>query len=171
MTIEIPLTKGYVAVIDEEDADLASKNWCADVCNKNLIYAITHLRIAVGRFTSVRLHRIIGSRIVGRDLEQGEIVDHCNGNGLDNRRANIRVVNKSINSLNSRLQKRNKSGYRGVRPHALSPNLWTAEITVNGVCHYLGLFDDPQKAHQAYCEAAKRYRGALTHHPHRQLSR
>jgi len=79
------------------------------------------------------------------------IVDHINGNKLDNRRANLRCVPYSHNNLNqgNRLRKDNTHGFRGVSQHRPS-GLWQARLTVGGKRHNLGYFKTPQEAHEAY---------------------
>lgn len=84
------------------------------------------------------------------------IVDHKNGNPLDNTRQNLRICNQSQNIANSRLNKRNTSGYKGVT-YMKSRRKWIAQIKVNYKNIFLGYFDDPYSAHIKYIEAAKFY--------------
>ena len=84
----------------------------------------------------------------------GEI-DHINGNRSDNRISNLRDVSRSENQWNQRkAQKQTSSGFLGVGWHPQSKK-WQASIQVKGKSKYLGLFDDPALAHEAYL-AAKR---------------
>lgn len=91
------------------------------------------------------LHRLI-ARPPGK-----LIVDHVNGNRLDNRRANLRCVPYSMNNLNqgNRLRSDNTHGFRGVSKHGPS-GLWQARLTVSGKRHNLGYFKTPEEAHAAY---------------------
>lgn len=84
-------------------------------------------------------------------------IDHINGMRSDNRLCNLRDVSKQENSHNQKKpNKRNTSGYLGVcRNKKL--NKWQSEISVNGRSIYLGLFNTPEEAHQAYLEAKKIY--------------
>jgi len=87
-------------------------------------------------------------------LEPGEplVADHINGNPRDNRRINLRICTQYENSLSRRLGRNNTSGFKGVTQ--VGPNRWAAYIRADGHSRYLGVFDSPEKAHQAYCEAA-----------------
>lgn len=94
-----------------------------------------------GKF--VYLHRLIGG------AERGQDIDHINGNRLDNRRANLRVVSRGQNLQNrTRLQKSNTSGIRGVYWSA-SREKWIAEAKVNSKSHRIGYFNDIEEASAA----------------------
>jgi len=81
-------------------------------------------------------------------------VDHVNGDGLDNRRSNLRVCNKSQNMANRGKQVNNTSGYKGVTFHKFSGK-WMAQCGKV----YLGLFVDPIFAASFYNETAKKAYG------------
>lgn len=149
-TIEIPLTKGYVAIVDWSDRDLAEKKWSSQVTKVNC-YAISHHK----RGETLILHRIVLERALGRCLAIDEYVDHINGNGLDNRRENLRVATKTQNNRNKAKSRSNKSGYKGVwRDKGKVKERWQAGITANGKKIHLGRFDTREEAHEAYCKAA-----------------
>jgi HNH endonuclease len=99
-------------------------------------------------------HRFIHLARLVVGLEEGNplVADHINGNPLDNRRINLRVCPHAKNMLNRRMHKNNTSGFKGVTQ--VGPNRWAANIALEGHFYYLGVFDSPEKAHQAYCEAA-----------------
>lgn len=98
------------------------------------------------------MHRlIIGAR-------EGEYVDHINGNGLDNRRSNLRIATAMTNQQNRKLQKNNKSGYKGVSWDNTN-RAWICQIRVNKRSKFLGYFKDAQEAGKAYDVAAEKYFG------------
>lgn len=76
-------------------------------------------------------------------------IDHINCDRDDNRMDNLRQATRSQNLANGRKKKQNKSGFKGVCRHATTGK-WSAEYQQDGKSHYLGLFDEPEKAHEAY---------------------
>lgn len=156
-TIEIQLTKGYVAIVDEQDADLALLKWYPAIkANKKIyVWRKTPL-VPMDQKKTIHLHRSIMERMIGRELTSSEIVDHKNNNPLDNRRSNLRMASKKTNSQNAKRRSDNSSGFKGV---TLSFGKWTAEIKVNGNRIRLGRYETPETAYSAYCEAAKKYFG------------
>lgn len=86
----------------------------------------------------VFLHR----QILGTD---GGIVDHINRDKLDNRRSNLRIVDKSTNLFNSGLFKHNKSGYRGIS-WSISAQKWLSRIQINRRVVHLGLYKNIEEA-------------------------
>ncbi len=152
----IPLTKGYSTVISAEDIDLVSLKWCASISTNGLPYAMRGAS-ANGKNTRQILHRVILERIIGRQVAKSEVVDHINGDTLDNTRANLRLASRSQNMANSQLAANNSSGAKGVcwdKTH----NSWQAQIVVNGKRIRLGRFKAKNDAIRAYNVAA------FTHH-------
>ena len=85
----------------------------------------------------------------------GEI-DHKDRQAGNNAIRNLRQANRAQNCQNGAGPRaHNKSGYRGVSWHKTA-NKWIAQIVCNKVHYYLGLFDDPKEAHEAYCAASLR---------------
>ena len=80
-------------------------------------------------------------------------IDHINGNKCDNRICNLREASSQQNAANTPRRKDNTSGFKGVRP-AKTEGKWWANIYVNGKIKYLGTYDSPELAHQAYLKAA-----------------
>ena len=74
------------------------------------------------------------------------IVDHINGNVLDNRKCNLRLCTRAENARNAKKPKSNTSGYIGV---SKSGKKWQAQISLNGKTHYLGTFEDKIEAARA----------------------
>ena len=144
----VPLTRGLFALIDPEDAEFIFKfNWHAHVCNGGT-YARTWVRDESGKRVGLLMHKAITGYA---------ITDHRDGDGLNNRRLNLREASRAANSRNSRMQKNNLSGFKGVSP--TKSDKWRARIAVDGSQISLGVFDSPEAAHRAYCEASKRLHG------------
>ena len=88
------------------------------------------------------------------------LIDHINGNKADNRICNLRDVFADGNSQNVRKpNRRNKSGFMGV---IWFQNKWRASMSVNGKSKWLGDYSTPEKAHQIYLEAKRKYHAACT---------
>lgn len=148
----IPLTQGYVAVIDAQDVPLVEGfRWHAKVQRRS-VYAARRRRAGSEGSETVRMHRVIADAADGMD------VDHLNHDGLDNRRSNLRVCTRSENMHNQRLSKANTTGYKGVR-WSRADNKYVACIKLRGKRIYLGAFDNAEDAHEAYCKASKRLHG------------
>lgn len=145
-SLAVPLTQGYVAIIDDDDAcEVLKHRWHLSRSGGNRLYASR---------SGERLHRFLW-RIWG--MPAAEDIDHINGDGLDNRRSNLRGVGHADNLINRGPQKNNKSGYKGVHLHACGK--WAAQFRHR----HLGLFDDPAEAHAAYLQAGGIVCGAVQH--------
>lgn len=95
-----------------------------------------------GKTKNILMHRMI--------MEfPDSIVDHINGDKLDNRRQNLRECNRSGNKANSVMQKNNKSGHRGVFFDTTS-GLWVAQIRKDGNCTRIGYYHNPIDAARSY---------------------
>lgn len=150
----VPLTKNKYAIIDIEDYDIVSQHkWYASFASHALYYASTNIRVD-NKKTIMVMHRfIMGAR-------HGQVIDHINGNSLDNRRCNLRECAQSDNVKNTRIPTTNKSGLKGAHWDKRSRK-WIARIAVDGKQIHLGTFSTPQEAHEAYCAAALKYHGAF----------
>lgn len=148
-TIEIELTKGYVALVSPEDVDLAEYNWTAHKRNQYHYAA---------RSNGITIHSTVLERMLGRTLTDDELVDHINGDTLNNRRDNLRLADTQKNNFNSKTRNDNTSGYKGVSYHKQA-NKWRARIWGDGKRIHLGSFDTPELAYEAYCNASKVYHG------------
>ena len=91
----------------------------------------------------VKLHKVL------LWCPDGYQIDHINGNTLDNRLENLRIVTRAQNQWNSKISKNNKCGYKGVC-WAKSKNKYKAEIMKHGKKYFLEHFDCPKEAHEAY---------------------
>lgn len=142
----INLTQGYQAIVDNVDSDLAHLNWCAHYSK------FTDSYYADSRHSG-KLHVVIMERLIGRKLISGELVDHYNGDTLDNRRDNLRIATSSQNKANMNKPKTNTSGYKGVSWHK-PLNKWRVQIKVMGVSMHIGYFNDVRDAANAYNDKA-----------------
>lgn len=160
---EIGLTGGFVALVDAEDfAWLSEHRWVATGLDGNTRYVVTKAVIA-GTKKFVKMHRLIAG------AKLGEIVDRVNGDGLDNRRANLRICTHADNMRNRRKHKNNASGSKGAY-YDRERNRWRAILLVDGKQKQVGTFDNQIQAARAYDIAALQYFGEfarLNFSPHR----
>jgi hypothetical protein len=151
VTVEIPLTQGLVAIVDDEDAPrvLAEGKWYAAKYHLTY-YAMRNVRRAGGaRGGTYKLHNFVTG---------WPYVDHIDGNGLDCTRGNLRQCNHAQNRRNSRRYANNTSGFKGVGWDKRA-NQWRARITVDRTERWLGNFTDPRDAALAYDAAARELHG------------
>lgn len=144
---EIPLTKGFVALVDDDDyEELARHKWCVGSEPR----AIKAMR-RKGK-ERVYMHREI---MAPRPEMQ---IDHINHNTLDNRRANLRICTQTQNQGNRRKQSGCSSQFKGVYWDK-NARKWRAQIGGHRQHKYLGLFKDEIEAARAYNkEAFARFR-------------
>ena len=150
MTKEIPISRGLFALVDDADFEfLMQWKWSATSANNpGPIYAVRGYRVG-GKTCPVRMHR----QVLG--VPDGWIVDHINGHGLDNRKANLRLATPEQNAQNRRM--RNRLGFRGVY---VEGKKFRAMIQGGGLKRNLGLFPCAESAALAYDNAAREMHGA-----------
>jgi hypothetical protein len=141
---EIPLSRGLVALVDDEDYEWLSQwRWCASANG----YAVRMKRKGEDGFPGyVSMHRSIMAP------SPGEEVDHKNRNGLDNRRSNLRLATGRQNKHNTGPRRRGTSGFKGVTQ--CGPTRWAAQI-YDGSRRHLGIYESAAEAAAAYDEAAR----------------
>jgi hypothetical protein len=143
----IPLTKNKFAIVDRCDYErLAQFKWCVSCTGRRKLYACR----MVGR-TLVRMHREI------MQAPKGMVVDHIDGNSLNNCRTNLRICTYSQNLCN-RQKYRGATPYKGVF-YRKDRDKYYARIKFEGTDHYLGLYDDPIDAAKAYDRRARELHG------------
>ena len=96
--------------------------------------------------------------VIFPEKESGVVVDHINGNRLDNRAENLRLVNRAQNNMNKGLRSNNTSGHTGVAWDK-SKGKWVAQIQIGGKAKFLGRYTDIEKAIKARTEAEEKYFG------------
>lgn len=150
----IKLTKGLYAKVDDEDFERLNKyKWCAarNSSKSNIYYAITAVK-KDGKYKNVKMHRLL------LNPPEGDVCDHINGDGLDNRKINLRSASNQQNAANRKqLGNNNTSGFKGVFWE--KGRYWAARIQVKGKNIRLGFFKTKEEAAMAYNEGAKKYYG------------
>lgn len=132
--------KAGTVIVDEQDADILER----PVSIIKGTYSV-HVRVEFAG-KQVRLSRLLAAP------PSGMVVDHINGNPLDNRRSNLRVCTVKENNWNRKRRVGGTSLYKGV---SRAPNGWFANIWPHGKCRHLGRFKSEIDAARAYDEAAR----------------
>lgn len=148
MALQLPLTKGKIAIVDECDAHLANYKWC---CH-SMGYAMRGFKIK-GKSYPLFLHHAI----MGKPLHK-LVVDHIDGNKLNNTRSNLRIVTWRENSSNTKKQRGEKpktSKYVGafLAFRNRKNKYWRSAIVINGKQVTLGYFKNEVDAANAYKNA------------------
>ena len=142
MSRVIYLDKGQATLLDDEDYIYLNRfKWYAqrqDIKYKETYYAVSTVPINGKQFS---IHRLI---LKPRENMQ---VDHINGNTLDNRKENLRIVTRRENARNRHHKKSSK--YTGVSWNT-EKEKWVAAIFINNKQKFLGRFDDEYEAHLRY---------------------
>ena len=139
---EILLSQGKVALVDDEDYNkvIGHKYKWVTQPHRNTYYAIS--------FKSTRMHRLI------MDAKVNEQIDHIDGNGLNNCRSNLRIVNGSQQMMNRGKFKAKSSKYKGVYYFRVGNN-WQAHVRKDRHKIHLGYFKTEEEAALAYDIAAQ----------------
>jgi hypothetical protein len=149
MSKQIPLSRGLFATVDDGDFEWLNQwNWSALKVGKLRVkyYAVRTVR-EDGKSRTVLMHRLIGG------ATKGTVTDHRDGDGLNNRRSNIRVCTQASNSLNHvGHSDRAGSRFKGVYWHKQNSR-WVADFRGK----YIGSFGSEEDAARAYDQAAMTY--------------
>lgn len=144
---EISLTKGRVTLVDDEFYQILNQyKWCAQEIGDHC-YARKKVTFEDGSKIVISMHTVI----MGKP-KKGYLIDHINGDGLDNRRHNLRFVTYRQNGQNIKRHKKT-SKYPGVYKHASGK--WQAYIRIKGVTKYLGTYINELDAYRAYENGVK----------------
>lgn len=141
--MEIILTRGKVALIDPIDEHLSVYNWYASEARPGKFYAVRQFKKGNGKFSTTYLHH----SIMGFPLK-GKQIDHINGDTLDNRRENLRIVSVRENASNKEANRNGK--IIGVHKQK---NRWRAIIWKGGKNHFIGSFLSSSEALTNYRKA------------------
>lgn len=152
----IELTQGYKSLVDDDKFEFLSQ-WKWHISGSG--YAVRRPYIGGGRSgqksATIRMHRLL------TEVPDELFVDHINGDKLDNRVTNLRIVTLQQNAFNQRKRsKKSSSKYLGVHwdNHARK---WQSQICINGKSIYLGIFDNEEDAAVARDKAALLYYGEI----------
>jgi hypothetical protein len=153
MVQHIPLRGGGVALVDDADyPHLAPHDWF--LCKAG--YAAGLVPNGDGKFVLQYIHRVI------LQPAPSELVDHINGDPLDNQRANLRLANSHQNHQNRKVKSNSHTGLKGVGWHK-ERGKYYARIQLQGIRCHLGYFPDAEMAALAYDEAARTLFGEFAH--------
>lgn len=149
--VHIPLWKGgVIAATTVVDADVApsltNRRWHLFESAGQHQYAV-QITYGGGRTHFVFMHRELLGLPASRGKD-GLLVDHINGDGLDNRRANLREATHAQNMQNRKKHRHGRSRFRGVTWNG-SRNVWRAQVTLDKRRHNLGSYRDEEQAARA----------------------
>jgi hypothetical protein len=156
---EIPLSRGLVALVEDEDyEDVSQWKWYAKKFGRGQLYAVRKLSRKdhpEHRQGFLSMHRYL----LKLDKENPLCADHINGKTLDNRRSNLRTATRAENNRNCARRYNNKTGIKGVTLYR--GRRWCATISHEGKTIHLGYFDTKEEAKARYNEKAKELFGAF----------
>lgn len=147
--VRVKLSKGMECIVDAEDiAPISEHKWFV-ITDGKYPYASTNMWVSGKRHT-IKLHRFL----MGCTLGDGKLVDHRNGDTLDNRKINLRVTTRQGNNRNAKLRKDNKVGYKGViLRNTGQPKAYEVYYKRKGKHTFVGVFHTAREAAQAYDKA------------------
>ena len=158
LIIESPTHGTFTVLYDSEDKDkVLAHTWrVSPRKNESFFYVMTHVRKPNGKPSGLYLHRLL------TNAKKGEVVDHINGNRLDNRKENLNVGTSRRNNQNKGKQKNNTSGYKGVCYIKKSKDMagehskpWYAQLQHKRKHVYIGRFATKEEAARAYDAKAR----------------
>lgn len=148
---------GYTVKVDDEDVDrICSRKW---YINRSGIHSKRYYFLSNDRYNNRRITISLHRFLMNCTPYDGRVVDHINGDTLDNRKSNLRICTHGENVRNQRLIRKNSgSVYKGVRWHKRD-RIWYAGIRVNNTSIHLGRYNSPLEGAKAYDMAAIYYFG------------
>lgn len=148
----VELTQGQVTLVDIDDLPLiADYRWHADWnSSKNAYYATASVNVSYKKQKTIRLNRLL------MNCPEHFVVDHIDGNPLNNRRSNLRICTYSQNCNNKGKYKTNTTGHKGL---VKVKNTYEVYISVNGKSTYVGCSGDYNKAVKMHEEESRKIHG------------
>lgn len=141
--MRIKLTKNKYAIVDPQMHSLLNKyKWYASYCDHGDRYYARRTEHSNGSAITERMHWYV----IGKPLP-GFVIDHINGDGLDNRRENLRVVTNSDNMIN---RYTHRAGKLYGTYFNKQRKKWEAKITINKKRKIIGFYNTELEAHLAY---------------------
>lgn len=145
------ILEGHTIFVDKRDLQiLNSHNWKVAKYKSGIKYLYCYINGKITLFQHLLINR-----------KEKRCIDHVNGNGLDNRRNNLRACTYSENMMNKVKYKNNKSGYKGVYKVS-GRNRWRSSLTVSGKKIEVGTFNTAVEAARAYDITAKLFFGEFS---------
>lgn len=152
---EIPLTKGYVALVDDEDFEWLNQwEWSAIKSKHSKTVYARRFGVIDGKWHTILMHRLILR--LGFFKEDPRLTDHKDRNGLNNQKTNLRVATYSQNQYNKISSSNRKSKYKGVT--ATKWGTWIAQLSHKGQ-QFQQHYQEELEAAVAYDVMARKYAG------------
>lgn len=146
---KISLTQGKFALVDDKDFDRIN-GW------KWSLLQGRYAHRSAGKAGWLRMHRVV------MDASAGDVVDHINGDGLDNRRRNLRLCTQQQNSLNRSHNKNSRSGHKDIFWDK-SREKWFVQIMNQGKKYTVGRYGLLEEAIEARDEWLDKLHGEFAH--------
>lgn len=147
--VRMELTQGKFAIVDESDLpDIMLFRWITqkkELPGGDAFYVIANAGHSRSTRSRIHLHRFL------MRASESHLVDHWDGDPLNNRRHNLRIATKSQNGANQKLRQSSTSGYKGVYLVPSMPGYWRAMCRKQ----HVGIYPSPEEAARAYDDAAR----------------